>query len=77
MKNKAPLTMIEQVIMLLVFTLAAALCLQAFTAANQSSKAYAARDRAATQAQSTAEALKHTASVTTRSSVSSVAYKNT
>lgn len=60
MKNKAPLTMIEQVIMLLVFALAAALCLQAFTAANQSSKAYAARDRAATQAQSTAEALKHT-----------------
>ena len=60
MKNKAPLTMMEQVIMLLVFALAAALCLQAFTAASQTSKHYAARDRAATQAQSAAEALKAT-----------------
>ena len=60
MKNKAPLTMMEQVIMLLVFALAAALCLQAFTAADRTSKTYAARDRAATAAQSAAEALKST-----------------
>lgn len=60
MKNKAPLTMMEQVIMLLVFALSAALCLQAFTAANQTSKTHAARDRAATAAQSTVEALKAT-----------------
>lgn len=60
MKNKAPLTMMEQVIMLLVFALAAVLCLQAFTAANQTSKSHAARDRAATAAQSAAEALKAT-----------------
>lgn len=60
MKNKAPLTMMEQIIMFLVFALAAALCLQAFTAANQSSKASAARDRAATCAQTTAEVLKST-----------------
>ena len=60
MKNKAPLTMMEQVIMLLVFALAAGLCLQAFVAANQTSKTYAARDRAATAAQSAAETLKAT-----------------
>ena len=31
MRSKAPLVMIEQMIMLLVFALAAVLCLQAFT----------------------------------------------
>ena len=60
MRNKAPLMMMEQLIMTLVFALAAALCLQAFTAANQSSKASAARDRAATCAQTTAEVLQST-----------------
>ena len=60
MRNKAPLTMMEQVIMLLVFALAAALCLQAFAAADSQSKAMAARDRAAMEAQTAAELLKHT-----------------
>lgn len=60
MRNKAPLTMMEQVIMLLVFALAAALCLQAFAAADSQSKALSARDRAAMEAQTAAELLKHT-----------------
>ena len=58
MKNKAPLTLIEQAIMLLVFALAAVLCLQAFVWANDASKAIADRDMALIQAQSAAEVLK-------------------
>ena len=35
MKSKAPLMLMEQMIMLLVFALAAALCLQAFVKSEQ------------------------------------------
>lgn len=58
MKSKAPLTLIEQAIMLVVFALAAVLCLQAFVWSDTASKDIAARDRALMQAQSAAEVLK-------------------
>ena len=59
MKSKAPLTLIEQAIMLLVFALAAVLCLQAFVWADSQSKSIADRDMALIQAQAAAEVLKH------------------
>ena len=46
MKSKAPLMLMEQMVMLLVFALAAALCLQAFVKADEISKQAEARDRA-------------------------------
>lgn len=58
MKSKAPLTLIEQAIMLVVFGLAAVLCLQAFVWSDAQSEDIAARDRALMQAQSAAEVLK-------------------
>lgn len=58
MKSKAPLALIEQAIMLVVFALAAVLCLQAFVWADSESKEIAARDMALMQAQSAAEVLK-------------------
>lgn len=53
MKSKAPLALMEQMVMLLVFALAAALCMQAFVKSEEvslssdtkSSAALAARDR--------------------------------
>jgi type II secretory pathway pseudopilin PulG len=60
MRNKAPLAMIEQLIMLLVFSLAAAVCLRGFVWADQTSKRNALRDRAVVQAQNAAEILKST-----------------
>lgn len=50
--------MIEQAIMLLVFALAAVLCLRAFVWADTTSKDIAARDQALIQAQNAAEVLK-------------------
>lgn len=58
MRSKAPLVLIEQAVMLLVFALAAALCLRAFSWADAASDSSAARDRAMMAAQSAAEALK-------------------
>lgn len=58
MRSKAPLVMMEQMIMLLVFALAAVLCLQAFTTSREISDASICRDRAVIEAQNTAEALK-------------------
>ena len=58
MKSKAPLTLMEQLIMILVFALAAALCLQAFAAADRSSRESALRDQAVAEAQNAAEVLK-------------------
>ena len=51
MTNKAPLALIEQTVMLLIFSVAAALCLQAFAWANRISCENAARDEAVLQAQ--------------------------
>ena len=59
MRSKAPLAMMEQMVMLLVFALAAALCLQAFVKSDEMSKRSEARDRAATLCQNVAEAVRH------------------
>lgn len=59
MKSKTPLVMMEQLIMLLVFALAAAFCLQAFALSDSLSEQNALRDAAVTEAQSAAEVIKH------------------
>ncbi len=59
MKSKAPLLLMEQMVMLLVFALAAALCLQAFVKSDGLSGGSEDRDRAVTQCQSAAEAVRH------------------
>jgi len=58
MKNKAPLALMEQLIMILVFALASALCLRLFVYSDQVSVNGAARDQAAAVVQNAAEALK-------------------
>lgn len=58
MKNKAPLALIEQVIMLLVLAVAATLCLQAFLWADRQADENSRKDYALQQMQNTAEALK-------------------
>ena len=59
MKSKAPLSLMEQMVMLLVFALAAALCLQAFVKSDQISRQSEARDRAVVLCQSVAEVIRH------------------
>ena len=59
MKSKAPLLLMEQMIMLLVFALAAALCLQALVKSDGLSRQSEDRDRAVTLCQSAAEAVRH------------------
>ena len=58
MRNKAPLALMEQLIMILVFALASALCLRLFVYSDQVSVNGAARDQAAAVVQNAAEALK-------------------
>ena len=58
MKNKAPLSLMEQVVMLLVFALAAALCLQIFVLSGQMSKGLAEQDKAVIAVQNAAETVK-------------------
>lgn len=58
MKSKAPLSLMEQLVMLLVFALAAALCLQVFVFSAQTSRWCEARDRAVTEVQNAAEIVK-------------------
>lgn len=58
MKSKAPLAMMEQVLMVLVFALAATLCIQVFVFSGQTSRWNEARDRAVLVAQNAAETLK-------------------
>lgn len=58
MRSKAPLAVMEQLVMLLVFALSAALCLQVFVFSSQTSRRNEARDRAMLEAQNAAEALK-------------------
>lgn len=57
-RSKVPLILMEQMIMLLVFALAAALCVRAFVLADSRSLHNEARDRALTVAQNTAELYK-------------------
>lgn len=58
MRSKAPLAMMEQIVMLLVFALAAALCLRAFVTSDELSRDSEARDRAAVLCQNAAEAVR-------------------
>ncbi len=58
MKNKASLVLMELLVMVLVFALAAAACLRCFVWAFQTSQEIGQRDRAVVLAQNTAEALK-------------------
>ncbi len=58
MKSKAPLTLMEQIVMLLVFALAAALCLQMFVLTGQMSRRLEKQDRAVTLVQNAAETVK-------------------
>lgn len=59
MKSKSPLIMLEQLLMLLVFALAAALCLQAFVLADSLSKSTGHQDSAILEVQKAAETIKH------------------
>ena len=59
MRSKAPLSLMEQMVMLLVFALAAALCLQAFVKSDRISRQSEARDRAVVLCQSVAEVIRH------------------
>ena len=59
MRSKAPLLLMEQMVMLLVFALAAALCLQAFVKSDSLSERSERRDRAVTAAQTAAETVRH------------------
>ena len=59
MKSKAPLTLMEQTVMVLVFALAAAVCVQAFVKAERISVRSEERSYAALAAQDAAELLKY------------------
>jgi len=58
MRSKAPLALMEQLVMILVFALAAAFCLQAFALSDRLSRENLHRDNAVILAQNTAETLK-------------------
>ena len=58
MKSRATLMLLEQLLMLLVFSLAAALCLRCFVRASEIQKETARRDEAVLIAQNAAEMLK-------------------
>lgn len=59
MKNKAPLSLMEQLCMLLVFALSAALCLQIYVFSAQLSRRLEARGQAVTLVQNAAESVKY------------------
>lgn len=63
MRSKIPLILMEQMVMLLVFALAAALCLQAFVKSDQMSGRSHDKDRAVTLVQEAAETVRHCGSV--------------
>ena len=58
MKNKASLVLMEQLIMILVFALAAAVCLKAFAWADRTSREIRQQSEAAILCQNAAEAIK-------------------
>jgi hypothetical protein len=60
MKHRPSLALLEQIVMLLVFAVAAVVCLQAFVWSAQTSKTMTRQDRALILAQNAAETLKHT-----------------
>lgn len=59
MRSKAPLSLMEQTVMLLVFALASALCLQAFVKSDKISVRIEERSQAALAAQDAAELIQH------------------
>lgn len=59
MRRKAPLTMMELMVMTIVFALCAALCLQAFVKSDALSRRAEARDQAVALCQSVAEVIRH------------------
>lgn len=58
MKSKAPLSLMEQLIMLVVFALAAALCLQVFVLSSRVSRNSETQSSAVTAVQNTTEVVK-------------------
>jgi len=58
MRSKSPLALMEQLVMVLVFALAAALCLQVFAFSDQTSERNETIDRAVMECQNVAETLK-------------------
>lgn len=58
MRSKTPLALMEQVVMVLVFALAASLCLRVFVFSNQVSRQNSDVDHAVLLAQNTAETIK-------------------
>lgn len=58
MKSKAPLPLMEQIVMLLVFSLAAAVCVQAFVLSDRVSRRNASLDQAVLKAETVAETYK-------------------
>ena len=58
MRSKAPLVMMEQIIMVLIFALASALCVQMFVLAENLSKRTEAQNRAVVEVQNAAESIK-------------------
>lgn len=58
MKSKAPLPLMEQIVMLLVFSLAAAVCVQAFVLADRVSRRNTALDQAVLRTETVAETYK-------------------
>lgn len=55
MKGKSPLVMIEQMVMVLVFAIAATLCVKMFVLSGELANKYEATDRAVLEAQNMAE----------------------
>jgi hypothetical protein len=60
MKNNAFLSLIEQLCMVLLFSIAAAICLQGFAKTNEISRAQQEKDSAVVIVQNAAEIVKHT-----------------
>ena len=58
MKSKTPLSLMAQLVMVLVFALAAALCVSCFVTADRLSRRNAVRDEAVVAAQNVAETIK-------------------
>lgn len=58
MRNKAPLALLEQILMLLIFALAAVICLRVFLWSDDASRQSATRDEALVFTQTMAETVK-------------------
>lgn len=59
MKNKAPLMLMEIMVLMLVFAFSAALCIKAFVKSDEISRRSEARDNAVTIVENAAETLRH------------------